>query len=174
MNGGRVADAYAEMLKRYDDMWSWYGHFTHRAATDRGYGGSVHPEAADKRFRKFLKELNTRIYGRRYANKRNKGVLVARSTEMGGRGGLLHYHALLGGIPQEVRRFDLMDLWNEIAGYARIYEYDRNLGGAAYLSKSAYAWKRGEVDFIGPWHAIDEIMQESFGVPEISEAADLS
>jgi len=146
-------------------MWQWYGHFTFRLGNTKH--GSVHPEKADKLFRKWLDELNIKIFGRNYKKKADKGVLVARSTEIGGKGGLLHFHVIIGRVPADVQRMEWKETWNDLAGFARIYQYDRNLGGAHYLSKSAYAWKRGEIDFIGPWSKIKSIMGESYGIPEI-------
>lgn len=161
----QVALAYADWLKKYDDVWQWYCHFTFRHGTTKH--GSIHPEKADKLFRHFLDQLNTDIFGRNYKKKLSKGVLVARSTEIGGKGGLLHYHALIGRVPESVKRVEWKEVWNGLAGFARIYSYDRKQGGAAYLSKSAYAWKRGEIDFIGPWAHINGILTESYRTPEI-------
>lgn len=163
----KVALAYADMLKRYDDMWNWYGHFTFRPGGT--ILGSVHPEKADKAFRHFIDIINKESFGRNYKKRADKGSLVARSTEIGGKGGLLHYHALLGHIPDKVSLLnkEYKEVWNGLSGFARIYQYDRSLGGAAYLSKSAYAWKRGEIDFIGPWGCVDKIMTESYAVPEL-------
>lgn len=160
-----LAMAYADWLRKYDDMWSWYGHFTFRHGSTKH--GSVHPEKADKLFNHFRDKLNIEIFGRNYKKKSEKGVFVARSTEIGEKGGLLYYHTLWGRVPDDVRRVEWKEVWNGLAGFARIYEYDRKQGGAAYLSKSAYAWKRGEIDFIGPWGHVDEIMTESYQTPEI-------
>jgi hypothetical protein len=68
---------------------------------------------------------------------------------------------------------ELKEKWNDLAGFARIYKYDRSLGGAAYIAKSAYAWKRGEVDFLGPWGSIKSIMRESYQVLPLFVAGDL-
>lgn len=157
-----VAEGYAKLITRYDDMWNWYGHFTFRLETTKH--GSVHPEKANKLFNHFLDKININTFGRYYKKRSDKGVLVARSTEIGGKGGLLHYHAVLGRIPDDVRRVDWKEYWNGLSGFARIYSYDRKLGGVHYLSKSAYAWKRGEIDFIGPWGAINKIMVNSYAV----------
>jgi hypothetical protein len=98
---------------------------------------------------------------------------VARSTEIGGKGGLLHFHGLIGRIPDRVQRLEWKENWNDVAGFARIFKYDPSLGGASYLSKSAYAWKRGEIDFIGPWQHAEKIMRESYRVPEIFAVGEL-
>jgi hypothetical protein len=160
---GSLPDTWASWIKGYDDAWSWYGHFTFRKGTTKH--GSVHPEKADKMFRFYVNRLNERIYGRRFRN-RNQGVLVARATELGEKGGLLHYHAVLGMIPRELMRMEWKEEWNEIAGFARIFAYDRNLGGVHYLSKSTYAWKRGEIDLIGPWEYAGVNIAESLQIPQ--------
>jgi len=160
-----VSYSYAEWLKKYDDLWNWYSTFTFRLGNTKH--GSIHPEKANKLFNHFLDDINKEAFGRNYKKRADKGALVARSTEIGDKGGLLHYHALLGHIPDRIRRMEYKEVWNGLAGFARIYPYDKKLGGAAYLSKSAYAWKRGEIDFIGPWSCIDKIMAESYQVPEM-------
>jgi hypothetical protein len=162
-----VALAYAEMLKKYDPMWKWYGHFTYRFQNTKH--GSCHPEKAEKLFRKLIDKINIDSFGRNYKRSPFKGALVARSTEIGDKGGLLHHHGLLGNIPDRVASLNMeyKEVWNGLAGFARIYPYDCKLGGAAYLCKSAYAWKRGEIDFIGPWDRVDQIMRESYSIPEI-------
>ena len=45
---------------------------------------------------------------------------------------------------------DYIDKWYELAGLARIYNYEQGKGAEFYMSKSAYAWKRGEIDLSGP------------------------
>lgn len=163
--GQLVGEGFTELIKRYDSMWNWYVTMTFRLGNTKN--GSVHPERADKEFRHYLDRLNQQIFGRNYKRHPDRGALAARSTEIGGRGGLLHFHGLIGRIPERIKRVEWKETWNDIAGFARIYAYDPKLGGAAYLSKSAYAWKRGEIDFIGPWDHVEKIMAESYRVPEI-------
>ncbi len=169
----QVALAYADMIKKYDPLWNLYGHFTFRLSNTKH--GSVHPEKANKLFMHFLDDINKDSFGRNYKKRADKGSLVSRSTEIGGKGGLLHYHALIGHLPERVSKLnmELKETWNGMAGFARLYPYDKKLGGAHYLAKSAYAWKRGEIDFIGPWSFVDKIMAESYQVPEIFAASAL-
>jgi hypothetical protein len=163
--GHRVAGAYAEWFKKWDPVWAWYCSFTFRLGATKS--GSIHPEKADKLFKRFLHDLNCKAFGKKYRNKPLKGVVVARATERGDKGGLLHYHALLGHIPVDISRMEWKEVWNGLAGFARIFPYDPSLGGVHYMAKSAYAFKRGEIDFIGPWERISDIMQESYMVPAI-------
>ena len=151
-----LSQEWARWLKETDDLWNWYAHFTFRKESSTKHG-SVHPEKADRMFHRYLIDLNRHVFGRHFDRNPTKGVLVARSTEIGGQGGLLHFHAILGRIPDAVRRMEWKENWNGLAGFARIHAYDPKQGGAAYLSKSAYAWKRGEIDLIGPWQHLGEI-----------------
>jgi len=164
-HGQRVAESYTGFIRQFDPLWNWYVHLTFRPGQAKS--GSVHPERADGIFKQFIDRLNIEIFGRNYKRKSDRGVLVARSTEIGGKGGLLHYHGLIGRIPERVRRMEYKEKWFSIAGIGRVYEYDPALGGASYLSKSAYAWKRGEIDFVGPWQHVQAVMTESYRIPEI-------
>ena len=151
--GEQIANGYAELVKKYDDAWSWFGTFT--------FKNDIHPEAANKVWMKFTHQLNREVFGCRYY-KRKQGVIWSRGSEFQKRG-VLHYHALLGLIPDRVRRLNYVDYWEELAGFARIYAYERGKGAAEYMTKSAYAFKRGEVDF-----------SDTLTVPHVSNQAALS
>lgn len=163
--GFRIADAYAQWFKGYDEIWSHYATLTFRLQGNKS--GSMHPEQGNKHFKRWLNDLNVTVYGKKYQKHPRAGVLVARATEIGTRGGLLHYHALLGHLPVEVIRNDMKDRWNEIAGFAKVQLYDKALGGCHYMAKSAYAFKRGEIDFLGPWDQLEAIRQESYATPAL-------
>jgi hypothetical protein len=47
-----------------------------------------------------------------------------------------------------------MDIWNELAGFAKIETPKQVLNTAIYLSKHAYAFKEGNIDIGG---AVDRI-----------------
>jgi hypothetical protein len=164
-HGLRVAEAYTDFIRQFDPLWDWYIHLTFRPGQAKS--GSMHPERADGIFKQFIDRMNIEIFGRNYKRKSDRGVLVARSTEIGGLGGLLHYHGLIGRVPDRVKRMEYKEKWFSIAGIGRVYEYDPKQGGASYLSKSAYAWKRGEIDFMGPWQHAQAVMTESYRIPEI-------
>lgn len=127
--------------------WNWWATFTFRDLT--------HPEAAGKVFDHMVHQLNKEIFGNRYYKKKNIGVIWARGTEYQKRSAI-HYHALLGNIPDRVRRMDYVDLWFTMAGIARIFDYVPGLGAEHYMSKSSYAWKRGEIDLGGPLAAFNQ------------------
>jgi hypothetical protein len=96
----------------------------------------IHPEAAGKLWRVFLRQLPPTRW--------------ARALEYQKRG-VLHYHALVWfGGGQELRRLSFMDRWYALAGgFARIVAYDPARGAGFYLGK--YVSKGGEVDLGGPW-----------------------
>jgi hypothetical protein len=65
--------------------------------------------------------------------------------------GAIHFHDLIGRVPEWVNRLKYMDLHNKIGGYARIHEYEgKGCGAEEYLCKSAYAFKKGDIDVGGP------------------------
>jgi len=160
-----VTEAWADWLTQHDkhDLFSWYCHFTFRPGQSRR--GNIHPEKAEKLFNTFRHRLNQDIFGRNYERRKLDGVLIARATEYGQKSDFLHYHAIIGRVPDRVRRLDYKDEWDGLAGFARIYPYDKSQGGAMYLSKSAYAWKRGEIDLIGPWQHLNAILNGSYNLP---------
>jgi len=104
-----------------------------------------------RRFRYFTGEINKRIYGKRWIRS-GKGVWGAIATEK-----LLdypHHHFIMGGdgLRTNLRRLDLMDMWEKISsmwskekvgGWARCQDY-RGEAGARYIVK--YVGKGGQVD----------------------------
>lgn len=142
---------WASFLDKPEWHWEWYGHYTFRDVLNQytGLKHHVHPETAIKTWDKFIHILNRDIYGVKYWKRENKGVVWARGTELQIRGAV-HFHALIGLIPDHIRRLKYLDEWFIMAGIARIYPYIRGNGAEFYMSKSAYAWKRGEIDLGGP------------------------
>jgi hypothetical protein len=146
-----LPETWADFLNRPEWDWNWYGHFTFR---DRevdltGIKRLVHPESAVKIWDYCIHRLNKEIFGNRYYKRKKDSVIWARATEFQIRGAI-HFHSLIGRVPDSVRRMDYVDFWYKIAGYARIYKYESGKGAESYLSKSCYAWKRGEIDLGGP------------------------
>lgn len=142
---------WAQFLDKPEWDWKWYCHLTFR---DRDPGADglrkfVHPESALKVWDSFTHTLNKEIFGNRYYKRKTDGVTYARATEFQTRGAL-HYHAIIGRVPDTVRRMDYVDEWFRMGGFARIYAYLPGHGAEGYLSKSCYAWKRGEIDLGGP------------------------
>lgn len=135
-----LPQVWAEYLNKFNP-WSWYGHFT--------FKDYPHPERAVKAWDLWIHKLNREIFGCKYYKHPEKGVTWARGTETQGRGSI-HFHAILGRIPEDVRRLSWVDKWYEMEGISRIYAYQADAGAEYYMSKSTYAWKRGEVDLGGP------------------------
>ena len=136
-----ISQQFAGYLDNPAFDWSLYGHFSFR--------GYPHIESACKTWDMFIHELNRKIFGWYYWKNKSKGVSWARGTEYQQRGAV-HFHAIIGGVPAEVSRFGLMEHWYDKAGISRIFAYERGRGAEFYMSKSTYAWKKGEIDLGGP------------------------
>ena len=139
--GKRLREAWVVLLGRIDEAApaEWFGHFT--------FPDAIHPEKADKTWRRFSRLLNEEIYGRRY-KEHGEGLWSARASEYQQRG-VLHYHAIMGGGVRTLHRLQSMRLWESLGGgISRIQPYDRNRGALRYVVK--YAVKGGEIDLFIP------------------------
>jgi len=127
--------AWVELLARC--AWNWFGTFT--------FASSVHPEAADKAFRWWVRELNRHVYGKNW--KRGGGIEWVRGLEYQKRS-VIHYHALLrteANLNYQASRLEWMRQWELIGGgFARIYGADCREELLAYIAK--YVAKGGEID----------------------------
>jgi hypothetical protein len=132
-----LPQAWASFLDNDSYHWNWYGHFTFR--------DYPHPETADKAWNKFIHLLNRDCFGHYYWKDKSKGVTWARGTEDQKRGAI-HFHAIIGNIPDRVDRMKYKEVWFDMAGISRIYAYEKQRGAEYYMSKSTYAWKKGEID----------------------------
>ena len=105
--------------------------------------GMVHPEQADRRWKRWVRDLEAREQRR---------VRWARALEYQKRG-VIHYHALVWfGGGEEGRRLAGMDRWTKIGqGFARIVPYNAELGATHYLGKCLA--RGGEIDYGGTWWA---------------------
>jgi hypothetical protein len=110
-----------------------------------------HPEHADKSFRRWVREVNQRLYGKRYLEQ-GKGLHWVRGLERT-KADVIHFHSLLGGDGlAEVNRFSLQALWERDNGWAKIEPYDGRIEARRYLFKMRrYAAKGGELDVYLPW-----------------------
>jgi hypothetical protein len=144
-----LQESWVELLSRYH--WDLFGSLTFREET--------HPESAYKRFRLFVSKLNRKLYGPRWF-KHNKGISYCLALEHQRRG-VVHFHCLLAEpelVPmlkgswfqQEDGRWanELNELWNELAGFARIEPVQQLEAVRRYVSK--YVLKGGEIDLGGP------------------------
>ena len=97
-------------------------------------------------FRVWVAKLHEAVLGK-HLYRRDKRLSWARGSESQARG-TLHYHVLLTGVG-DVRRLTFMDLWDELAGMARIRPVSRQDLVAKYVAK--YVAKGGVIDIGGPW-----------------------
>lgn len=134
------------------EPFDWYLTLTFRE--------EVHPEQADRRYNRFLRQINESLFGRRFREK-GQGIYHVRAIEYQRRG-VLHFHSLMGGGVWKLRRLSYMDLWYSENGIARIEPYNPNLGARSYLSK--YVSKGGEVDiFLPPWRCTQLVSSNGQG-----------
>jgi hypothetical protein len=95
----------------------------------------IHPESAVKIYDKFIHILNREIFGVRYWNRPNDGVIWIRARENQYRGAI-HFHALIGRVPEWISRLKYMDLHDKMGGYAGIHPYKgKGCGAEEYLCK---------------------------------------
>ena len=138
----RQAEAYRDWLSVYP--WT---HFLTLTFKPSGPTGSCHPERADKIFRKALDEINKAIWGKRYKKQYRKGVIVARAVEKGKKGGLLHYHAVMGRVPDYLNCEFLEKVWQDVGGgFCRIEKVKSPKDVVQYMAKGSYLFKHGEID----------------------------
>ena len=132
----RLRAAYADFLERYE--WQWLATLT--------FQDNVHPEAARKKYGRWIDWVNRRAHGRRY-RRWTKGVYWALATELQKRG-VIHFHALLADAEDlnlRVSRKDARNRWYEIEGIARIDPITHGLGAVTnYVSK--YVVKGGDLE----------------------------
>lgn len=131
----RAAKGYADFLE--DPRWSWQWYIT------LTFTAEIHPEQANKYFYRWIRKINEIAYGKHY-RKHGGGVTWVRGLEFQRRG-VIHFHALISGIPEDFNRLSAMILWEDTGkkcGFARIYPYKE--GACSYISK--YVSKGGELD----------------------------
>lgn len=140
-----IVEGWREMLCRWE--WDWFATLTFRPRYAKAVGSHArlpHPEMQDKLFRVWVSKLNRALFGPRW-HKKGLGVRWVRAREHHKAGGT-HYHALMAcqGL-RDVRRLDWMDVWEQLAGYARIEEPKTQEDVSGYVAK--YMAKEGELDF---------------------------
>jgi hypothetical protein len=135
-----LEEAWVKFLSPYP--WQWFGTFTFREA--------IHPEAADKKFRYWVRLLDERNVGPRWRLPSNvkKTARWVRGLEWQKRN-VLHYHALIGNLPpfggrDERREWEAC--WNGLrnGGFARVDQVGIIGGVVGYVSK--YVAKGGQID----------------------------
>jgi len=151
-----LVEAWASYLGAWE--WDWFCTFTFRE--------DVHPEGADKRFRVLLSKLNRALFGPRWWSE-GQSVQYVRALEYQRRG-VIHFHALMRCVG-ESDRFRVMEDWEELAGFSRIYPPRSGEAVRRYCAK--YVSKGGELEIAGgPWG----LQVISFGAPGGCEKAPCS
>jgi hypothetical protein len=133
----QLADESAAFLERW--TWCWFATLTFRYET--------HPEKAMKIFHHWINNLNRSIFGCRYTRRPTEGVIWALALEYQRRD-VVHFHALIGGIPESVSKAYWAHLWKKMAGHAKILTYDPTKGARFYVSKGIR--KGGRIEIDGP------------------------
>lgn len=162
-----IRDAWAELLQRYpahvfatltfrpQKFWTdkHTGELQSRNRT--GTNGSMHPEAADKAFRYFIRKVNEEIYGDKWFKRWHYGLQWARGQEFH-KDGRLHFHALISAPTDDLNRlcsrYEWHEWWFREFGRNQIEQPRSQAQVAAYVSK--YVVKDGDVDFsknFGAW-----------------------
>jgi len=134
------------LLARYRFNWFFTGTFRN----------SVHPEAAGKRYRRFINNLNRSLYGRRWMKQPGGGVYWVVAWERQQRD-VLHLHALIGDVEDlnnRARRLFWMDYWKQLAGFACIEPIVDDQAVSRYVCK--YVAKGGEIDLSSNLNAYAE------------------
>jgi hypothetical protein len=132
IEGQQPPDDIVAFLQQWP--WEWCGTLTFRQ--------DVHPEAADKQFRRFVMQLNRVLYGHHW-RKRGRGIRWVRALEYQRRG-VLHYHVLLAGV-SGLRPRDCAALWYARAGLAKIELIRDTVAALRYFSK--FVLQGGELAF---------------------------
>jgi hypothetical protein len=126
-------------------MFEWFGHFT--------FAEPLHPEQANKRWLRFVRQVNRKLHGNRHY-KHDKGITWVRGQENQKREAI-HYHGFFGNGVRKLRRMDFVDIWHDVCdGICRIYAYDGRMNAKDYITK--YVVKEGEIDVFIPKSLTDK------------------
>ena len=107
-----------------------------------------------EQYRKWVRKLNERIYGKRY-RKKHVGLIHCWVLEKQKRGAY-HIHSLVRGIPPWYNRVNNAKGWESQHpnnGNAYIQQYDPNLGARGYLIK--YLIKESDLNIEIPKRLVD-------------------
>ena len=132
--GDELRQGWVQYLEQFP--WEWFCTMT--------FAGFPHPEQADKAWRFLQCKVNRRLYGRNWYKNR-KGLGWCRATEKQERGAI-HFHALVLGAG-DLRRLDVVDLWGEHFGFAKVEVPRRHECVRRYVSK--YVLKEGDIELGG-------------------------
>ena len=141
---GCWSEFLGDLEARYG-TWEWFGHFT--------FAEPLHPEQANKRWLRFVRQINRKLHGNRHY-KHDKGITWVRGQENQKREAI-HYHGFFGNGVRKLRRMDFVDIWHDVCdGICRIYAYDGRMNAKDYITK--YVVKEGEIDVFIPKSLTDK------------------
>jgi len=119
---------------------------------------SIHEEEATKRYYRFIRKINQRLFGRNYD--RREGVSWVKVMEWQRRG-VLHYHSLIGNGAWRLLRIGITDLWENDTKYKRsrngangkawTEKFDPERGSGSYLVKYLTKNKQDDIDIFIPY-----------------------
>jgi len=139
-----LQEAWKGFLSGFE--YEWFTTFTFRK--------EVHPESADKSFRKFIHTLNIALHGNRYRKYKKEQVHYVRALEWQKRE-VVHYHALLVNVTYQDREY-WKNEWYKLSGFAKIDTVD-SYNVIDYLCK--YVSKGGQIDISPYLHLVKQLPQ---------------
>lgn len=110
-----LKESWSTFLNKF--CWDWWVTLTFRDKQTT--------KSANRKWNKWLRGLEKEL---------DDQVGYFRVTEVGRVANRLHFHALMLNL-RGVRRLSWMDEWDLIAGYARIFPYEKTKGANYYLCK---------------------------------------
>jgi hypothetical protein len=119
MNKERLINGYEEWLSRY--RWIWFGTLTFRRLDIKLW-------TANECFWRWIVEVEN--------SERTDVFHWFRVTEHGAFKDNLHFHVLVGGL-KNPSKWPWLLRWQDLAGDAEIYYFNRSLGGLRYMLKTA-------------------------------------
>lgn len=143
-NGTYVRKYELVRLKPGDNEWD----------RTSSYVKELQENHSERQYRRWIRNLNERIYGRRYKEKK-LGVSHVYAIEFQKRG-VAHVHALIKGVPNSISRIEFEQIWEKQHpnnGFANIFPYDPEKGARGYIGK--YITKGGIIKLdIRPQHSM--------------------
>ena len=129
-----LQDANVEFMMLHE--WNWF--VTHTFKND------ISQHRAWSKWLKWIDKLNRSIYGRAH-KKHSLGVVWCCATEFQKRG-VIHYHALISGVPQSVYRAEWARQWREVLNCGRS-RVDQAVQNAAMIYISKYVAKDSHIEY---------------------------
>lgn len=181
----KASKEYADWL--LSDLWGWQWYNTLTFTED------IHPEQADKYYRRWVRRLNENFWGKRF-RRYGKGITWIRGLEFQKRG-TLHFHSLFAGLPEflneevnKTMRFQSMKIWEAIGNRKKkedkilpsLYNKPSVLkrGCEAYESKTGFArvypYKEGACEYISKYVSKGGELDIFIGSDQVKERLEIN